>query len=630
MATADSTTPVDTEGVASVNDSTMAPVVVTPTTTPSGAPMPNTADPAMIEAWDRIWAVVQATPTEFDAWEELLQLVDRQDGGFGPDAPAANMNNVRIIYDAFLNQFPLCFGYWKKYSDIEFMSRGYEGAIEIFERGVKSIANSVDLWVQYCSFVMDRKPEDREHIEQLFERGAKSVGLDFMPHVFWDKYIEFFESKEEYAKLVQLMTRIIKIPMHQYARFFEKYAQLVSTRPIEEVVTEEQYSQYKESLTAGGEEKSKEQLDAEIRNLVLEAGTKVYANTAAETNKRWPFEAEIKRPYFHVKPMDLPQLSNWRRYLDFEESEDNVERTKVLYERCLVTCALYEEFWMRYGSWLRTVGTVEEVADVYRRAVRFLPGPEPAPRLAYALVEEELRNHNEARKQYQALLKLLPGHLELIVRYANFERRQANGDLSAAEMVYASQLEVENVDETTQMAVVTLYANFLWQSKKDVEAARAIFKTGEGKFDSRFYFSNYLKFEMSQEGPDYEKRVSNVFEQVRFSGLPQSVKNDYSQRYLDFLMEFGSSAAAYNKLESDLRRSTVSSLPDSRKRALASEANGSQDHVNKQARQDDAAVNANTAGVAGLTVAAEGAAATAGNAANPTSQTEGGAWTAQA
>ena len=57
---------------------------------------------------------------------------------------------------------------------------------------------------------------------RLFERGAKSVGLDFMPHVFWDKYIEFFESKEEYAKLVQLMDRIIKIPMHQYARFFEK------------------------------------------------------------------------------------------------------------------------------------------------------------------------------------------------------------------------------------------------------------------------------------------------------------------------------------------------------------------------------------------------------------------------
>lgn len=94
----------------------------------------------------------------------------------------------------------------------------------------------------------------------------------------------------------------------------------------------------------------------------------------------------------------------------------------------------------------------------------------------------------------------MPGHIESIVRYANFERRQSPKDLSAAEIVYASQLEVESVDETTQMAIVTLYAKFLWQAKKDVEAARAVFKTGEGKFDSRFYFSNYLKFEMSQEG----------------------------------------------------------------------------------------------------------------------------------
>lgn len=93
--------------------------------------MPTTSDPAMIEAWDRIWAVVQANPAEFDAWEELMQLADRQDGGFGPESPSANITNVRTIYDTFLNQFPLCFGYWKKYSDIEYMVRGVDGAIEV-------------------------------------------------------------------------------------------------------------------------------------------------------------------------------------------------------------------------------------------------------------------------------------------------------------------------------------------------------------------------------------------------------------------------------------------------------------------------------------------------------------------
>lgn len=106
-------------------------VPLQPTTTPSGAPMPTTTDPALIEAWDRCWTVVKASPGEFDVWEELMRLADSQDGGFTPDAPPANIANVRVLYDAFLEKFPLCFGYWKKYSDLEFLSRGLEGAIEV-------------------------------------------------------------------------------------------------------------------------------------------------------------------------------------------------------------------------------------------------------------------------------------------------------------------------------------------------------------------------------------------------------------------------------------------------------------------------------------------------------------------
>jgi hypothetical protein len=94
----------------------------------------------------------------------------------------------------------------------------------------------------------------------------------------------------------------------------------------------------------------------------------------------------------------------------------------------------------------------------------------------------------------------VPGHIETIVRFANFERRISPGDLAAAELVYASQLGLDNVDVLTQTAIVTLYAKFLWQVRKDIDGARAIFKTGEGKFDSKFYFSNYIKFEMDQPG----------------------------------------------------------------------------------------------------------------------------------
>jgi pre-mRNA-processing factor 39 len=124
----------------------------------------------------------------------------------------------------------------------------------------------------------------------------------------------------------------------------------MASHPVKELISEEQYESYKAQLVASkiaqpdqnAESTSEEQIvepqEPEIRQLILDTCAQVHARTAEETNKRWPFEAEIKRPYFHVKPMDLPQLANWRRYLDFEEAEGDVERIRVLYERCLVTC----------------------------------------------------------------------------------------------------------------------------------------------------------------------------------------------------------------------------------------------------------------------------------------------------
>jgi pre-mRNA-processing factor 39 len=121
----------------------------------------------------------------------------------------------------------------------------------------------------------------------------------------------------------------------------------------------------------------------------------------SHVHARWLYESEIKRPYFHVKPLDDSQIRNWRSYLEFEEEEaskaasssrrgnDNeaavgdaeaaaealaVARVYVLYERCLVPCAMYEEFWIRYARFLGTRGDVERLRNVYMRADSvFLP-----------------------------------------------------------------------------------------------------------------------------------------------------------------------------------------------------------------------------------------------------------------
>ena len=64
------------------------------------------------------------------------------------------------------------------------------------------------------------------------------------------------------------------------------------------------------------------------------------------------FEEKLKRTYFHVKPLDQKQLRVWDQYLDWQVAQGDHQRTVVLFERCLIPCALYEQFWAKYARYL--------------------------------------------------------------------------------------------------------------------------------------------------------------------------------------------------------------------------------------------------------------------------------------
>lgn len=53
--------------------------------------------------------------------------------------------------------------------------------------------------------------------------------------------------------------------------------------------------------------------DEQIKAAWLTSVDEVYTVTKEEWYRRKPFEDAIKRPYFHVKPLDLAQLQNWSR-----------------------------------------------------------------------------------------------------------------------------------------------------------------------------------------------------------------------------------------------------------------------------------------------------------------------------
>ena len=59
---------------------------------------------------------------------------------------------LRQVYDSFLAEYPLCYGYWKKYADAEDKYSSPEWAVHVYERGTAAVPYSVDLWGHFCMY----------------------------------------------------------------------------------------------------------------------------------------------------------------------------------------------------------------------------------------------------------------------------------------------------------------------------------------------------------------------------------------------------------------------------------------------------------------------------------------------
>ncbi|PYH92874.1 hypothetical protein BO71DRAFT_400192 [Aspergillus ellipticus CBS 707.79] len=494
-------------------------------------------------------------PDNFETWERLVRAGEALEGGINRNSNPQAITTVRNVYDRFLAKFPLLFGYWKKYADLEFSITGTEAADMVYERGVASISPSVDLWTNYCSFKAETS-HDADVIRELFERGASSVGLDFLAHPFWDKYIEYEERVEAYDKIFGILGRVIHIPMHQYARYFERYRQLAQARPVVELASPETLAQLRAELDAASAQvapgaKAEAEVERDLRLRVDGLHLEIFSKTQTETTKRWTYESEIKRPYFHVTELDEGQLANWKKYLDFEESEGSYSRTQFLYERCLVTCAHYDEFWQRYARWMAAQpGKEEEVRCIYQRAsYLYVPIANPATRLQYAYFEEMSGRVDVAKEIHDAILINIPNHVETIVSLANMCRR--HGGLDAAIDVYKTQLDSTQSDLATKAALVAEWARLLWKIKGSSEDARQVFQTNQQYYlNSQAFWTSYLRFELEQptsadtENVQYE-RIKQVVDDVRTkSSLTPDVVRELVQSYMVYLLERGTKDAA--------------------------------------------------------------------------------------
>lgn len=351
--------------------------------------------------------------------------------------------------------------------------------------------------------------------------------------------------------------------MHQYARYFEKYRSLAASRPVTDLAPTEIIEQFREQILSDGAAKPKSDKEAEqqLRAKIDAFHLEIFQLTQTETTKRWTYESEVKRPYYHVTELDEAQLTNWSKYLDFEESEGDYTRTKFLYERCLVTAANYEDMWLRYARWMSAQENKnEEVRNIYGRAsCVYVPIAQPAVRLSYAQFEESIDRPDVAIAIHESILMTMPNHIEAILSLANVHRRQYG--LEKAIEVIKRYIDSAESTTFTRGALVSEWARLIWRGTGDATAAREIYQKNEQLyFDSSIFWTNWLEFELQQptsekeEGARHE-RIKKVFDDIRqYSRLQPELIKQLSVAYFGYLKERGGKEAMkeYMKLDQEI------------------------------------------------------------------------------
>ncbi|XP_051274948.1 pre-mRNA-processing factor 39 isoform X1 [Dicentrarchus labrax] len=544
--------------------------------------------------FERLWKAAHDNPQDFTSWTDLLQYCEQE----------SHITASRRALEAFLARYPLCYGYWKKFADLERRAGYNNKAEEVCVQGLQLIPLSVDLWIHYINLLLGtldmNLPESPTRIRRVFEDAVQAAGLDFHSDRLWDLYIEWEKEQGNMKNATAVLDRVLKVPTQLYNTHYDKFKEHLNGHEPKDVLPPEEYeelrtlcrqsqkaeraeqAQEEEEERPPGEEEpatpegtDTEELMQKIREQVLVSRDKVYQDNEGEVRKRWHLEDAIKRPYFHVKPLDRLQLRAWHTYLDWEIAQLNKEtrdpsqdpseaategsevtaqpqeasedaadahddhRVRILFERCLIACALYEEFWTRYTQYLE-LQSVDEARAVFHRACEIHLTHKPNIHMHWATFEERHGDLTEARRVLEALEKTLPGLAVVRLRRAALERRAGQLDQSEALL---QEAVAESKEKPTLHAFYSIkLARLLFKLGRNPSRARRVLQEAlEISPDNDKLHMNLLELEVSGDPWASAEAVQECVTRALAAPLAPDTKIVFSQRGLQFAEDYSNS-----------------------------------------------------------------------------------------
>ncbi|XP_050064427.1 pre-mRNA-processing factor 39-like isoform X9 [Aphis gossypii] len=423
--------------------------------------------------FQEMWKSLQQNSSNFDGWVNILHVVNCQN----------IVVNARMAYSKFLELYPLCYGYWKKYANFEKRNNNLPEFKKVLENGLNAIPRSVDLWIYYMSYLRLERSNEKEHIRYQFERSLKMCGFDYRSDQLWHDYISWEVEKNELSNAVNLYYRLLRVPTSNYLKNFFKFQEFIFKKLPEKylglpdflerrslIITELEQSNSRESLGEDsippGEDSTQIAEITEIsivsalRIQIIELWYSIHKETAKEFESRQIFEENIRRNHFHVKELESDQVKNWENYIKFERKEGNHERIIFLYERCLITCASKEGLWLNYLEYLSSENFSDTnlLVDVFKRSLFHHP-KSLSLNLKYFDFSEKKGWIEKAIETITQIGFIYPNAKDVVIRMINLARRKQDGTLKT---LFEHHLKCPH-SKSFSSYIAVKYARFVWK-----------------------------------------------------------------------------------------------------------------------------------------------------------------------
>lgn len=598
---------------------------------------------------EKYWQVVRDNPSDFAGWTYLLHHVEQEH----------NIEAAREAFTSFFKHYPYCYGYWKKYADMEKTLNDADAAEKVFEEGVRAIPLSVDLWTHYINFYKFKQSGKEDYyskVKELFNRALSAAGKEFRSDRLWDLYVTWEEENNNPKGVTKAYDLLLTIPTQLYSHHFEKFQKHVKKNSPREMLSTDEFLELRQGVVTSSkgvddddlededEDKSASKVAADesvppgvdddappgleppskvdkdmmseeeielMRKKIIENRKVLFNANEIEVGKRWMFEEGIKRPYFHVKALERAQLRNWKEYLDFEIQNGTHERVIILFERCLIACALYEDMWLKYARYMEE-HDINLARNVYERACKIHLPKKANIHFSWAAYEEKRGNVKEAEDILCELEKNIPDMLEIILRKINLKRRQ--GDHEKVEEMY-TQCISEAKTSLMSSHFAAKYSRYLYKVRGDFSRASEVLKEALLRDPTNPNLIMQLVDISYQKAPVDIQAVQEAFDMALSGEMNIDQKLRFAQRKLEFLEDFSADPQSIQVAFEEYSRTLKSHIISRKRAAEESEESSKEKRVKTE-------VNGTTAAVAATTT-------TATNTTTPTTQASTGAAASQ-